>query len=61
MYIGDGLDPPSIGIDDTEVEFIASYTYFGSTITNMGILQDKINGRRDLAVAAMNFLWRLLW
>ena len=43
MHIGDGPDPPSIDIDGTEVEFIASYTYQDSTITSMGKLQEEIN------------------
>ena len=58
MHVG---DPSSIDIDGTEVECIASCTYLGSTVTNMGDLQEEIKRRRGLAVAAMNFLWRPLY
>ena len=61
MHIGDGPDPTSIDIDGTEVEFIAFYTYLGSTVINTGDLQEEINRRRGLEVAAMNFLCRPLW
>ena len=36
MHIGDGPDPPSINIDGTDIECVASYTYLASTVTNMG-------------------------
>ena len=36
MHVADGLDPASIDIDGTEVEFVTSYTYLGSTVTMTG-------------------------
>ena len=57
MHVEDGQDPPSINIDGTEVEFTTSYTYMESTVTIMGGLQEEINRRRGLTVAALNFLW----
>lgn len=61
MYIGDGPSPPPLSSGSDEVEFVSSFIYLGSTITNNGDLKPEIDRRRALAAAAMQSLWRPLW
>ena len=55
MHVGDGLDPPCIDIDGTQVEFI-SYAYLNSTVRSTGDVQEEMYRRRGLSAAAMYFL-----
>ena len=48
MHVGHGPDLPSIDIDGSEVEFVASHTYLGSTVTNTGDLQGFGSGSNEL-------------
>ncbi len=60
MHIG-GEAPPPLHIDGEEVEFVSSFTYLGSTVTNNGNLTPEINRRRSLAASVMKSLWKPLW
>ena len=60
MLIG-GATPPPLLISGEEVEFVTSFTYLGSIITNNGNITTEINRRRALAASAMKTLWKPLW
>ncbi|KAJ8287175.1 hypothetical protein GJAV_G00048520 [Gymnothorax javanicus] len=48
MYVGDGPDPPPLYVGSDAVEFVSSFTYLGSTITDKGDLKPEIDSRRAL-------------
>ena len=56
-----GTAPPPLHINGEEVEFVTSFTYLGSVITNNGSILPEINRRRALAASAMKTLWKPLW
>lgn len=61
MYVGDGPDPPPINIGAESVEFVPSFVYLGSEVTNDGNILTEVNRRRGLAAGVMRSLWRPLW
>ena len=61
MYVGEGPDPPPIHIGNDTIEFVSSFTYLGSTITNNGDLKPEIDRRRTLAAVVMRAFWNPLW
>ncbi|GAB1609994.1 hypothetical protein Ahia01_001285300 [Argonauta hians] len=60
MLVGDEVPLP-LHVDGEEVEFVSSFNYLGSTITNNGNLGPEINRRRTLAANVMRALWKPLW
>ena len=56
-----GAVPPPLQISGEEVEFVTSFTYLGSNITNNGNITPEINRRRALAASTMKTLWKPLW
>ncbi|KAG7517548.1 hypothetical protein JOB18_010858 [Solea senegalensis] len=61
MHVGDGPDPPLLHIDPDTVEFVSSFIYLGSTVTNNGDLTPDINCRCGLAAIVTHSLWKPLW
>ena len=61
MHIGDGQDPPPLNFNNTEVKYVSTFTYLGSTISKTGDLKPEIDRRRALASGVMQSLWRPLW
>lgn len=60
MCIG-GEAPSPLHISGEEVEFVTSFNYLGSIVTNNGNIATEINWRRALAASAMKTLWKPLW
>jgi len=61
MHVGEGPDPPSLNIDRNAVEFVDSFVYLGSTVTNNGDLKPEIERRRALSSNVMQALHKPLW
>ena len=61
MHIGDGPSPPPLCIGSDTVEFVDSFNYLGSLVTNNGDLKPEIDRRRGIAATAMKSLWQPLW
>lgn len=60
MCIG-GEAPSPLHISGEEVEFVTSFNYLGSIVTNNGNIATEINWRHALAASAMKTLWKPLW
>lgn len=56
-----GEAPSPLHISGEEVEFVTSFKYLGSIVTNNGNIATEINWRRALAASAMKTLWKPLW
>ena len=61
MHVAEGCDLPLIVRESQAIEFVPSFNYLNSVISSMGSLREKISYQRNLAVAAMNGLWKPLW
>ena len=61
MHIGDGPRPLPINIGNDSVEFVDSFVYLGSLITNNGDMKPEIDRRRGIAATTMRSLWQPLW
>lgn len=61
MYVCDEPGPPPLCIGSKAVDFVSSFVYLGSTITNNGNLKPKSDCRCGLAATAMQSLWKPLW
>ena len=48
MYVSDGPDPPPITAETITAELMNSFNYLGSTVMNIGNLNEEINGARVL-------------
>lgn len=58
MYVGDGPTPQALHLGRDEVEFVPTFIYFGSLISEKGDLKAEIARRRGLAAGVMQSLWR---
>ena len=61
MVIGDGPEPQPLTYEGTQVKFVPSFKYLGSTITSSGDIRPEVNRRRALAASALKSLDRPLW
>ena len=60
MHDDDGPDPPTTTMGIVPVEFMSSFNYLGSTVTNAGDLNEEISCHQSLAAAMMQSLSRPL-
>jgi len=61
VNVGKGPDPPSLNIDGNAVEFVDSFVYLGSTVTNNVDLKPEIERRRALSSNVIQALHKPLW
>ena len=61
MHVGDGPDPRPVKVGSNSIDFVSSFIYLSSLLTNTGDLKPEIDRRRNLASSVMGALWKPLW